>query len=258
MLSSLEKANKIENYYGFENGIDGKELYKKGIKQATLQGIELKDEEVINIQIKENIFIIKTNNHEYTSKAVVFATGNYRNKPKNINLEKYEGKGVSYCAICDGFFFKNKSVAVLGNGEYALSEVNDLINIVKDITILTNGEKEPEFRADNVKIINKKIKELQGDKKIERVQFIDGTTLETECVFIAQGVASSIDFARKLGVITNNETIVVNNNMETNISGLFACGDCTGGLFQISKSIYEGTIAGLQAIKYIKEIDGGK
>ena len=253
-LSSLEKTDKIENYYGFENGISGKDLYKTGIKQAENLGVDVKKEEVIKIEMDMNNknsykFIVTTSNNVYKSKVVIFATGNKKNKPKIKGIEKFEGKGVSYCAICDGFFYRNKDVAVIGSGDYAVSETNDLINVVKDVTILTNGEKAPEFRADNVKIETRGIKEIIGNNKVEEVELEDGTKLKTDGIFVAQGVAGSTDFAKKLGVLTNKDKIVVNDKMETNISGLYACGDCTGGLLQVSKAVYEGAIAGVEAIR---------
>ena len=253
-LSSLEKTDKIENYYGFENGISGKDLYKTGIKQAENLGVDVKKEEVIKIEMDMNNknsykFIVTTSNNVYKSKVVIFATGNKKNKPKIKGIEKFEGKGVSYCAICDGFFYRNKDVAVIGSGDYAVSETNDLINVVKDVTILTNGEKAPEFRADNVKIETRGIKEIIGNNKVEEVELEDGTKLKTDGIFVAQGVASSTDFAKKLGVLTNKDKIIVNEKMETNISGLYACGDCTGGLLQVSKAVYEGAIAGVEAIR---------
>ena len=118
--SSLEKTDKIENYYGFENGISGKDLYETGIKQAKNLGVDVKKEEVIKIEMnmnnKDNYrFIVTTSNNVYKSKAVILATGNKKNKPKITGIEKFEGKGVSYCAICDGFFYRNKDVAVIGN-----------------------------------------------------------------------------------------------------------------------------------------------
>ena len=167
--SALEKTPKIENYYGFINGINGQDLYKTGIEQAKNIGTELIKEEVTNIQIdfietaensKEQIFKVKTLNNEFISKAVILATGNKKNKPNIDKIEEYEGKGISYCAICDGFFYRNKDVAVIGNGEYAISEANDLKNLVKSIKILTNGTKEPEYRAENLDIINKEIKAI--------------------------------------------------------------------------------------------------
>lgn len=251
-LSSLEKTHKIENYYGFENGISGKDLYETGIKQANNLGVDVKKEEVIKIEMnnKESYrFIVTTSDNIYKSKVVILATGNKKNKPKITGIEKFEGKGVSYCAICDGFFYRNKEVAVIGNGNYAVSETNDLINVVKDVTILTNGEKAPNFRADNVNIETRAIKEIIGNDKVEEVELEDGTKIKVDGVFIAQGVAESTDFAKKLGALTNKDKIVVNEKMQTNIKGLFACGDCTGGLLQVSKAVYEGAIAGLEAIR---------
>ena len=252
--SGLEKAHKIENYYGFEDGINGEELYNIGIKQAENLGVDVKKEEVIKIEINyedanEYRFLVTTSNDVYKSKTVILATGNKKNKPKIKGIEKFEGKGISYCATCDGFFYRNKDVAVIGSGDYAISETNDLINVVKDVTILTNGKKAPDFRADNVKIETRGIKEIKGDSKVEEVELDDGTNLKVDGVFVAQGVAGSSDFAKKLGALTNKDNIVVNENMETNVEGLFACGDCTGGLLQVSKAVYEGAVAGLAAIK---------
>ena len=254
----------IKNYYGFENGISGKDLYKTGIKQAQNLGIEVKNEEVIKIEmLDKNTFSIKTVENEYTSKVVILATGNKKNTPKNIGIEKYEGKGVSYCAICDGFFYRNKSVSVLGSGEYAISETNDLINIAKDITILTNGENAPEFRADNVKIDTREIQEIKGDTKVEGVQFKDGNTLETEGVFIAQGVAGSTEFARKLGALTNKDTIndvkdfvvfaINGNNVKWKdfikvINDIIASNDDISGDRQIGNFFYVGKDFELQRL----------
>lgn len=250
--SSLEKTDKIENYYGFENGISGKDLYKAGIKQAENIGAYVKKEEVIKIEmISENDynFLVNTSNNSYKSKVVILSTGNKKNKPKITGIDKFEGKGISYCAICDGFFYRNKDVAVIGSGNYAISETNDLLNIAKNITIFTDGEEAPNFRADNVKIETRGIKEIIGNDKIEKVELTDGTDIKVDGIFIAQGVASSTDFARKLGALVKNDRIIVNDKMETNIKNLYACGDCTGGLFQVSKAVYEGTIAGLSAIR---------
>ena len=250
--SSLEKTDKIENYYGFENGISGKDLYKAGIKQAENIGVDVKKEEVIKIEmISENDynFLVNTSYNRYKSKVVILATGNKKNKPKITGIEKFEGKGISYCAICDGFFYRNKNVAVIGSGNYAISETNDLINIAKDITILTDGEKVPDFRADNVKVETRGIKEIKGNDKVEEIELTDGTDLKVDGVFIAQGVASSTDFAKKLGALIKNDKIIVNDKMETSIKNLYACGDCVGGLLQVSKAVYEGTIAGLNAIR---------
>ena len=147
--SSLEKAQKIENYYGFENGIKGEELYKTGIEQAKNLGVEILEEEVTNIQIdfietdkkqSEQIFKVETLNNEFQSKSVILATGNKKNKPNIDRIDEY--------------------VAGIGNGDYAISEAMDLQNVAKSIKILTNGKQIPEYRAENVDIINKEIKEV--------------------------------------------------------------------------------------------------
>lgn len=254
--SALEKATKIENYYGFENGIKGEELYKTGIEQAQNIGAEILEEEVTNIQIdiveKEKIFKVQTLNNEFMAKSVILATGNKKNKPNIEKIDEYEGKGISYCAICDGFFYRNKDVAIIGNGDYAISEASELKNIVKTIKILTNGQEIPEYRDESFDIIDKEIKSVNGDNKIEKIEFADKSQIKIDGVFIAQGVAGSTEFAKKIGAKIENEKIVVNENMETTVKGLYACGDCTGGLYQISKAVYEGTKAGLQVIKYLK------
>ena len=250
--SSLEKTEKIENYYGFEKGIDGRKLYEDGIKQAKNLDIDIKNEEVIKIEFEEDGYSVTTSKNKYNSKVVILATGNKKNTPKIKGIKEFEGKGISYCAICDGFFYKDKNVVVIGSGNYAISETNDLINISKGITILTNGKDAPEIRADNVKVNNKEIREIRGDLRAEEIEFVDGSKISTDGIFIAEGVAGTLEFAKKLGIITENNKIIVNENMETNVPGIYACGDCTKGLLQISKAVYQGTVAGLEAIKYLR------
>lgn len=254
--SSLEQANMIENYYGFENGIDGKSLYEIGIKQAKKLGVEVEKEELlkIDLDIKEgkNVFILTTTKKQYMAKSVILAIGTKKNKAKIKGIKNLEGKGISYCAICDGFFYRNQDVAVIGSGNYALSETNDLINIAKTVTILTNGEKAPEFRAENVDIITKPIEEIKGENKVEEVVFSDNSRLKTSGVFIAQGTAGSTEIAKKLGILLNGDKIVVNDKMETNIKGIYACGDCTGGILQVSTAVSKGTVAALSVIQYLK------
>lgn len=247
--SSLEKASKIENYYGFPNGISGKELYQNGIMQAKNLGIELKKEEVIKIEKIKETFEVSTSNRKYISRNVILATGNKKNVPDIKGIKELEGKGISYCAICDGFFYRGKDVAVLGSGDYAISEVNDLLNVANKITILTNKKKVPDFRAENVKVETRGVIAVKGENQLESIELEDGTKLEVDGLFVAQGVAGSTDFARKLGALVKDNKIVVSDKMETTIQGLYACGDCVGGIYQIAKAINEGMIAGISAVK---------
>lgn len=246
--SALTKTEKIENYYGFENGITGKELYENGVKQAKNLNIPVHKEEVVKIE-KDNICKVYTNKNVYESTNIVLATGNKKNKPNIEGIEEFEGKGISYCAICDGFFYKQKNVAIIGSGNYAFSELADLINIVKNVTILTNGRDIRENRSTLVDICTKKIKKIDGDKRVNKIIFEDDTNINIDGIFIAEGTAGTLDFAKKLGIITDKNKIIVDTNMKTNINNIYACGDCTGGVLQISKASYEGMIAAFDIIK---------
>lgn len=181
--------------------------------------------------------------------------GNKKVKPKIKGINEFEGKGVSYCAICDGFFYKGKNVVVIGEGNLAISEARNLENIVGSIKILTNG-----LDAQNIngfEVDTRKIKEIHGEEKVNFIEFEDETRLEVDGIFIAQGIAGGTDFAKKLGIVTKSDNLVVNEKMETNVKGIFACGNITGGLLQINKAVYEGAIAGLQAVNFIKNQNKG-
>jgi len=255
--STLDKADKIENYYGFAEPISGKVLKENGIKQAKNLGVEILEKEVIAIKYSDNncyevVVANQSIQEKYLAKTIVLATGVSRSKDKIKGIEEFEGRGISYCAICDAAFFRNKNVAVLGNGDYAIGEIEELLPVVQSVTMITNGQEPVEYRIDKVEINTKKIKEFRGDIKIQEIEFEDNTKQNIDGIFIAQGVASSVDFAKKLGARIENNYIVVNEKMETTVPNIYACGDCTGGLLQISKAVYQGTQAGLEIIKELK------
>lgn len=253
---ALEKATKIENYYGLEKKVSGKELFNIGVSQAKQLEIEVVEDEVTNVTLDfepERYFTVATVNREYQAKNVILATGTNRQTPNIKGIKEYEGKGVSYCAICDGFFYKGKDVAVLGSGNYAIHEAKQLKPIVKSVTILTNGEKMIENRdGEEFAIQKEKVSEFRGFDTIEEVAFEGNHTKKIKGVFVAIGTATSSDLARKIGAVIKNNNISVNENMQTTVEGLYACGDCTGGLLQISKAVYEGAKAALHIISNFK------
>lgn len=256
--SSLDKAEKIENYYGFETPISGKQLKENGIKQAQNLGAEFLEKEVIAIKYAndgsyEVIVANQGKDEKYFGKTIVLATGTNRNKPNIKGIKEFEGRGISYCAICDAAFYRNKDVGVLGNGDYAVGEIEELLPIVNSITMFTNGLEPVEYRSEKLDINTKRIREFRGTNLIEEVEFEDDTKQKINGIFIAQGTASSVDFAKKLGAMIENNYIVVNKEMETTVPNIYACGDCTGGLLQISKAVYEGTIVGLEIVKKRKD-----
>lgn len=255
--SALNKTDKIENYYGFEMPISGKELNENGIKQAKRIGVKFLEKEVVSIKYFENdcyevIVANQGKDEKYIAKTIVLATGTNRNRPNIKGIKEFEGRGISYCAICDAPFFRNKDVGVLGNGDYAIKEIEELLPVVKSVTMLTDGLEPIEYRNENLNINTKKIREFRGNNIIEEVEFEDNTTENINGIFIAQGVATSVDFAKKLGAMIDNNYIVVNEKMETTVPNIYACGDCTGGLLQISKAVYQGTVAGLEVIRKLK------
>ena len=247
----LGKNYKIENYYGFEDGIDSEDLFLKGIKQAENLGIEIETDEVINVKF-ENNFKVYTRNNVFEAKTLILATGSSRKTPEIKGIKELEGKGISYCATCDAFFYRKKDVAVLGSGDYAIHEAMELLPIANKVTILTNGEEIIENRSSELIINDKKIKEVRGENSLENIQFEDDTNIDVSGMFIAIGVASSTDLAKKIGAVIDNNNIKVDEEMKTNVSGLYACGDCTGGLLQVCKSVYEGARAGLSAVTYLR------
>lgn len=250
---SLEKAEQIENYYGLEDAISGKQLLINGQKQAKKLGIKIINDEVTSVEYGEKFKVLTVNNEYYTKK-VILATGTKRKTPNIKGIEEYEGRGVSYCAVCDAFFYKDKDVAVLGSGNYAIHEAEILKPIVKSVTLITNGEEIVENRDSiDFEIEESKVREFRGIERIEEIEFEDNKKKDIDGIFIAIGTASSNDLARKIGAMIQNNYVLVNEDMETNVKGLYACGDCTGGILQINKAVYEGAKAALHIIGNFKK-----
>lgn len=248
---SLKKTEKIENYYGFPKAVSGAELYERGLSGARELGVKIIKTEVFSIGFSESGFGVDTDSGKYEGKTVIIAVGAKRKKPSIPNLKAYEGTGVSYCAVCDAFFYRGRDVAVLGNKEYAFHEAKELLGLASSVTILTNGEEIGAY-DERFNVNTKKIESLFGDEVLEGIRFFDGTTLNLSGLFIAEGTAGGNELAKKAGIVMQNDNIVISEKGETNISGIFAAGDCTGGFKQIAKSVYEGMNAGLGAIEYLR------
>ncbi|MBM6921853.1 NAD(P)/FAD-dependent oxidoreductase [Phocea massiliensis] len=249
---ALLKADKIENYYGFAEPISGKELYEQGLANAKRLGCTVKEEEVIGVSFL-NTLAVQTTEATYEAEAVILATGASRTAPKIDGLARLEGHGVSYCAICDAFFYRGKNVAVIGSGEYALHEAQTLLPVAGSVTMLTNGAPLTVEVPESIAVDTRKIVSIDGEDAVSGVTFADGKTIAVDGVFVAVGVASSADLARKLGALTEGNRIVTNENGETNLPGLYAAGDCTGGLLQIAEAVAKGAKAGLAAVRFLRE-----
>lgn len=262
-IGALEKAEKIENYYGLEQPLSGKELYERGIAQAKALGVRILDAEVLGISGFDT-FTVKTTAGDFDTVSVILATGGKRSAPKIPGLKEFEGRGVSYCAVCDAFFYRGKEVAVVGNGDFALHEAEELRNVTQEVTIYTDG-KEPEFSREHPIAVNTmKIQAIEGDDKVsgllmqsdiaaQDAEAPENSFYPADGVFVALGTAGSTEIARQMGAeISDKGNIKTDEEMATTIPGLFAAGDCTGGLLQVSKAVYEGSMAAISAGKYVR------
>lgn len=247
---ALARAGLIQNYYGFEDGISGRELIEAGVRQAEKLGVRMVRGELFGIEYGEDGFAVKTSAGTLDAGAAVIACGTQRNTPPIAGIDAFDGRGVSYCAVCDAFFFRGKKVGVVGSGAYAASEYEVLKGVIQDVTALTNGEA-PQF---SLPCDTRKIARLEGGDTLERVVFEDGFAEAFDGLFIACGTAGAFELSRKLGLETANGKIVTDERRATNVPGIFAAGDCTAGMQQIAKAVCDGMIAGTEALKYLKAL----
>ena len=248
-----DRAELIQNYYGFAEPISGAELERRGIEGAKALGVNFVTTEAVGLTYTDRL-TVETLAGEFPADAVILATGASRAAPKIPGLVGLEGHGVSYCATCDAFFYRGKDVAVLGNGEYALHEVQALLPVVKSVTLLTNGSPLTAQFPSEVAVHPEKIDAILGEERVTGVQLNSGGIVELSGVFVALGVAGSTALARKLGAEVDGNRIVVDpRTMQTTLPGLYAAGDCTGGLLQVAKAIYEGALAGTEAAKALRK-----
>lgn len=243
---ALERVSAIENYYGFKH-ITGPELLEAGVEQAKALDIPILAEEVLEINKMEN-FEVLTNQNTYIAKTIVLACGASRNRyPLADKLE-----GVSYCATCDGFFYRKKKIAIIGNSAYMAHELSVLENMCKDITVFTDGlPLEAEINEEH-SVVEDKITAIHGATHIEGIE-AGGKVYPIEGCFIAKGNASGFTLAKHLGLGLKDNSIIVDSSFMTNIPGLFSCGDSIGGLLQISKAVGDGASCATFVSNYLKK-----
>ena len=248
---ALAKADRIENYFGLAEPISGCELVENTKIQAKNLGADLVTDEIFHISWNQD-FTLEGREGSYRAKAVLLATGTSRKKADIEGLSRLEGHGVSYCAICDAFFYRGRKVAVLGNEEYAVHELAQLLPVAGSAALLTDGKELKAEVPEGVQVITKKIRSVDGEEAVTGVTFADGERLPADGLFVALGSAGAVDLARKVGALTDGRSIQVDETMATNVPGLFAAGDCTGGLLQISTAVGEGAKAAMSMIKYVR------
>ena len=249
---ALDRAEKIENYYGFAQPVSGAELERRSMENARRLGVQFITAEAVGLTYTDRL-TVETVGKDYPADAVILATGASRAVPRIPGLAGLEGHGVSYCAACDAFFYRGKDVAVLGSGEYALHEVQALLPVVRSVTLLTNGAPLTADFPPEVTVCPQAVEAVLGETVVTGVQLSDGAQLPVSGVFVALGVAGSTALARKIGAEVDGNRIVVDARMQTTVPGLYAAGDCTGGLLQVAKAVYEGAQAGTEAAKALRK-----
>ena len=257
----------IENYPGFEDGIGGFELMVHMHRQAEKFGAEFKNADVLSIKKENGVFNLNTTTGEIFAKTVIVATGA---EPKELGVpgeREFRGRGVSYCATCDGNFFRGKTVAVVGGGDSALEEAIYLTKLVEKVYLIHRREG---FRAAKVVqeraksnpkiefILNAVVEEIAGERKVEKVvvknvQNEEKTEIPVDGVFIYVGLKPNTAFLE--GVLgLENGYIKTDEKMATEIPGLFAAGDVrVKDLRQVVTAVADGAQAAVSAEKYLEE-----
>ena len=252
---ALGKAEMVQNYYGLEQGVPGAELERRGIAGAIALGISVVEDELLALEYSDDFqgFRAVSSQKVYEADSIVIAAGAARKAPGIPGLRELEGHGVSYCAVCDGFFCRGKTAGVLGNGEYAVHEAEALLPHAAEVLLFTQGEDAPPNLPEKVTVHKSPVAALEGTDRLTGVHLENGERIAMDGLFVAVGTASSNELARKLGVMLDGQNIKADAHMETNVPGVFAAGDCTGGLLQIAKAVYQGAEAGLSAVKFLRE-----
>jgi thioredoxin reductase (NADPH) len=237
------------------------EMFKEHMDSLNIPYIS---DEIRSVEKANSHFIFHSFFQKFKARSVVIATGSERKKLGIPGEEEFTGRGVSYCATCDGPFYKDKTVCVIGGSDSAAKEALFLSQNVKKVYIIYRGE---ELRAepinkkrveDNEKIeviYNTNIVEIKGEKTVKSVIFDNGKEFEIDGVFIEVGSIPNSNLAKNLGVKTNDKNeIIINRKSETNLPGIFAAGDVADAPFkQAITGVAEGVIAAYSAFDYIKE-----
>lgn len=261
-VGALERAEHIENYYGFPEPVSGRELSARGIAQAERLGVAVVPEEVVGIGM-EDVFTVKTAAAEYRARTVLVATGKQRAGLRVPGFEAFRGKGISFCATCDGFFYRGKRLAVVGTGDYAASEFGELLHFTKDITLFTDGgDLVPGRFPEGIAVVTDRIASFEaaaaaGIDRLGGIVTVDAAGSKQEHLvdgaFIAIGTAGAADFAAKVGIELRGQDIAIDGSFMTNVPGIFAAGDCIGGFLQVAKAVSDGALAARGIIEFLKK-----
>lgn len=258
----------IENYPGFPQGVSGEELSRLMEEQTKRFGMEAISDEVTEVSLEKDLKRVKTYEGEFFCRALIICTGTEYRKLGVPGEEKFKGRGISYCATCDGAFFRDSRIIVVGGGDSALTEALFLTKFVGELTIIhrrdalraTKIYQERALSNPKIKFLwNSVVQEIKGDSVVrsvvvKNVKSGEVKEVETEGAFLFIGLTPRTQFLKELVQMDESGYIVTNENYETSIKGIFAAGDCRKKLLrQISTSVGDGATAAFAAEKYLEE-----
>jgi thioredoxin reductase (NADPH) len=257
----------IENYPGFPQGVIGDELSRLMEEQAKRFGLEVVSKEVVEVETDGDLKIVKADDAIYHCKALIICTGNEWRKLGVPGEKEFTGKGVSYCATCDGAFFRDSQIIVVGGGDSALTEALYLTKFAKEIKIIhrrdalrgTKIYQERVFANPKIKLIwDSVVQEIKGDSVVQSVLIKNVKTgeiseLKAEGVFLFVGLLPRTQFLKGLVQMDDAGYIVTNENCESSVEGIFAAGDCRKKLLrQVTTAVGDGATAAFAAEKYLE------
>ena len=268
MGGQIVYSEKVENYPGFPEGISGVDLTALMEAQARGLGLEIKTGEVIGVNDDGDIKRVLCDGEEYLCRAIIIATGASPNRLGVAEEERFIGKGISFCGTCDGFFFKDLEVIVVGGGDTAIDEALYLTRYVKKVYIVhrrnalraTKISQERAFKNDKIEFIwDTVVAKVEGDKSVEKVILKNvktGTTWEKPIsgIFVFVGIKPNTAFLHETVVLDEQGFIVTNEALETSVPGIFAAGDVRKKILrQLSTAVGDGATAAFAVEKYLEK-----
>ena len=244
----LQRAHDVDNYLGMPHRT-GEEIMREMADHALAHKPDIIREKVISVFPGKQAFTIACKEEMYTARAVILATG-VTSGALFQGEKDFLGKGVSYCATCDGMFFRGKTVAVISYGQEGESDAAYLANLCKEVYYIPQYRAELNMRADNIIVQKVMPRRIEGETKTERLITSQGE-LCVDGVFIIRESDPVENLVR--GLTLDGVHIAVDRQMRTNIRGLYACGDAVGKPYQVSNAVGEGLIAALSAVEDLHE-----
>ena len=259
-------AERLDNFPGFPEGISGPELGELMLKQATKYGLETTIAEVTGLKLREKQRVVETTEGSFTARAVIIAGGCRRQKLGIPGEEEFTGKGVSYCATCDGAFFRELEVAVVGGGNAAITEARHLAKFAAKVTVIHRrrqlratpilqekafSEPKIDFRWNTV------VEKIEGEDLVKRIKLRqvktgEESTLDISGVFVAIGFNPNTEYLKGVLPLDKAGFIIINSEMETEVAGVFAAGDIRqNSPQQAIIAAGDGATAAIQATKFL-------